>query len=92
MGAGLENRRAERAKRHSETKVESAGFLGSEQRGRAECSWVRREFISALEPTQGRMDGFISQLPCKFYLEEAASLGDLTRFAPGLPPGRGGNS
>ena len=29
-----------------------------------------------LETTQGQMDGFFSQLPYKFYLEEVASVGD----------------
>jgi len=31
---------------------------------------------SALEATQGQMDGFFSQLPYKCHLEEVASVGD----------------
>ena len=31
---------------------------------------------SALEATQGQMDGFFSQLPYKYYLEEITSVGD----------------
>ena len=31
---------------------------------------------STLEATQGQIDGFLSQLPFKFYLPEAASVGD----------------
>ena len=31
---------------------------------------------SALEATQGQIDGIFSQLPYKFHLEEVASLGD----------------
>jgi len=31
---------------------------------------------SALEATQGQMDGFLGQLPYKCYLEEVASVGD----------------
>ena len=31
---------------------------------------------SALEATQGQIDGFFSQVPCKFHLEEVASVGD----------------
>ena len=31
---------------------------------------------AALEPTQGQMDGFFSQLPCKRHLKEVASVGD----------------
>jgi len=32
--------------------------------------------LSALEATQGQMDGFFSELPFKCYLEEVASVGD----------------
>ena len=32
--------------------------------------------MTALEATQGQIDGFLSQLLYKFHLEEAASMGD----------------
>ena len=32
--------------------------------------------ISALEATQGQLDDFFSQIPCKCHLEEVASVGD----------------
>ena len=31
---------------------------------------------TTLEATLGQMDGFSSQLPCKFHLKEVASVGD----------------
>ena len=33
-------------------------------------------FMTTLEPTQGQMDGFFSQLSCKRHLEEVAFVGD----------------
>ena len=41
----------------------------------APAGWVRPWMSEALEATQGRMDGFFSQLPYKCYLE-VASVGD----------------
>ena len=35
-----------------------------------------RQVMTALEATQGQMDGFLSQLPYKFHLEEVASVED----------------
>ena len=46
-----------------------------------------REGRSALEATQGQMDGFLSQLPYKCHQNRVASVGDDLRSAPGLPPG-----
>jgi len=37
--------------------------------------WIARR-ASALEATQGQMDGFFSQLSYKCHLEEVASVGD----------------
>ena len=37
---------------------------------------------TALEARQGGNDGSLSQLPCKCYLEEVASLGDRLKICP----------
>ena len=43
-----------------------------------ETSWN----VTALETTQGQIDGFRSQLPFKCYLPEVASVGDLLKICP----------
>ena len=35
-----------------------------------------RLLATTLETTQGKIDGFFSQLPCEYYLPEVASVGD----------------
>ena len=45
---------------------------------------LRPEVLTALEATQGRMDGFFRQLPYKCYLEDVASVGDRLEFCPEL--------
>jgi len=35
-----------------------------------------RSQVTTLEATQGQIDGFVSQLPYKYYIEEVASVGD----------------
>ena len=42
---------------------------------------------NTLETTQGQIDGFLSQLPFKYYLPEEASWEIDLGFTPGLPPG-----
>ena len=39
---------------------------------------------SALEATQGQMNGFLSQIPYKCRLEEVASMGDYLKICPQL--------
>ena len=41
-------------------------------------------WVSALEATQGQMDGFFSRLPYKCHLEEVASVGDWLKICPQL--------
>ena len=43
-----------------------------------------RIYASALEATQGQMDGFFSQLQYKCHLEEVASVGDRLKICPQL--------
>jgi hypothetical protein len=38
--------------------------------------------VATLEITQGQMDGFFRQLPFKWYLSEAASVGDSLQICP----------
>ena len=40
--------------------------------------------VSALEATQGQMDGFFSRPPYKCHFEEVASVGDLLSICPQL--------
>ena len=42
---------------------------------------------AVLEATKGQMDGFLSRLVCKRYLEEEASVGGDVRFALNSTPG-----
>ena len=49
---------------------------------RAPAQYHQFIYISALEATQGQMAGFVSQLPCKFHLEEVASAEDWVKICP----------
>ena len=42
---------------------------------------------TALEATQGQMDGLLSHLPCKCYLEEVVSVGEGLKIFPRLDAG-----